>query len=161
MCYATCTPSVTWVEVSGVKIAHSAVWESGGSCGKFSTRVGKTWTSWHPIARRCGIRQAGRCRSPYVGKGTDSDAEQHRSHRLPPQSRTRRLELTPPSSPPESSILTRIIHDDSAASADTRLRRAVSPFSSSTYCTSMPQAFTAPSARLASCLHAFATNLHE
>ena len=39
--------------------------------------------------------------------------------------------------------------------------RAVSPFSPSTYCTSMPQGFTPPSARLASRLHAFATNLHE
>jgi len=49
----------------------------------------------------------------------------------------------------------------SAASADTRLRRAVSPFSPSTYCTSMPQGFTPPSARLASRPHAFATNRHE
>jgi len=57
--------------------------------------------------------------------------------------------------------LTRIIHDASATSADTRLRRAVSPFSPSTYYTSMPQGFTSPSARLASRLHAFATNLHE
>ena len=57
--------------------------------------------------------------------------------------------------------LARIIHEASAASADTRLRRAVSPFSPSTYCTSMPQGFTAPSARLASRLHAFATNRHE
>jgi hypothetical protein len=57
--------------------------------------------------------------------------------------------------------LTRIIHEASAVSADTRLRRAVSPFSPSTYCTSMPQGFTAPSARLASRLHAFATNLYE
>ena len=57
--------------------------------------------------------------------------------------------------------LTRIIHDASATSADTRLRRAVSPFSPSTYCTSMPQSFTPPSACLASRLHAFATNLHE
>src|SRR5882762_337757 len=37
----------------------------------------------------------------------------------------------------------------SAASADTRLRRIVSPFSPSTYCTSMPQGFSFPSARLA------------
>jgi hypothetical protein len=57
--------------------------------------------------------------------------------------------------------LTRIIHEASAVSADTRLRRAVSPFSPSTYCTSMPQGFTSPSARLASRLHAFATNFHE
>jgi len=57
--------------------------------------------------------------------------------------------------------LTRIIHGGSAASAGTRLRRAVSPFSPSTYCTSMPQDFTTPDARLASRLHAFATNLHE
>jgi len=57
--------------------------------------------------------------------------------------------------------LARIIHEGSAASADTRLRRAVSPFSPSTYCTSMPQDFTAPSARLASRLRAFATSLHE
>ena len=58
-------------------------------------------------------------------------------------------------------VLARMIHDASAASADTRLQRAVSPFSPSTYCTSMPQGFTSPSARLASRLHAFATNLHE
>jgi len=57
--------------------------------------------------------------------------------------------------------LARMIHEASAASADTRLRRAVSPFSPSTYCTSTPQGFTSPSARLASRLHAFATNLHE
>ena len=57
--------------------------------------------------------------------------------------------------------LARMIHDASAASADTPLRQAVSPFSSSTYCTSMPQGFTPPSACLASRLHAFATNLHE
>ncbi len=54
-----------------------------------------------------------------------------------------------------------MIHESSAASADTRLRRAVSPFSPSIYCTSMPQGFTPPSARLASHLHAFVTNLHE
>ena len=58
-------------------------------------------------------------------------------------------------------VLARMIHEASAASANTRLCRAVSPFSPSTYCTSMPQDFTAPSARLASRLHAFATNLHE
>jgi hypothetical protein len=58
-------------------------------------------------------------------------------------------------------ILARIIHDASAASVDTRLRQAVSPFSPSTDCTSMPQGFTSPSARLASRLHAFATNRHE
>jgi hypothetical protein len=58
-------------------------------------------------------------------------------------------------------ILARIIHDASAASLDTRLRQAVSPFSPSTDCTSMPQGFTSPSARLASRLHAFATNRHE
>ena len=57
--------------------------------------------------------------------------------------------------------LARMIHEASAVSADTRLRLAVSPFSPSTYCTSMPQGFTSPSARLASRLHAFATNLHE
>ena len=34
-------------------------------------------------------------------------------------------------------------------------------FSPSAYCTSMLQGFTSPSARLASRLHAFATNLHE
>jgi hypothetical protein len=61
----------------------------------------------------------------------------------------------------DGAILARMIHEASAASADTRLRRAVSPFSPSTYCTSMPQGFTPPSARLASRLHAFATNLHE
>ncbi len=55
----------------------------------------------------------------------------------------------------------RMIHEAAAASADTQLWQAVSPFSPSTYCTSMPQAFTAPSARLASRLHAFATNRHE
>jgi hypothetical protein len=60
-----------------------------------------------------------------------------------------------------TSSLTRIIHDTSAASADTRLQRAVSPFTPSTYCTSMPQGFTPPSARLASRLHAFATNRQE
>ena len=54
-----------------------------------------------------------------------------------------------------------MIHEASASSADTRLRRAVSPFSPSTYCTSMPQGFTPPSARLDSRLHAFATNLDE
>jgi hypothetical protein len=59
------------------------------------------------------------------------------------------------------STLARIIHEASATSVDTRLCRAVSPFSPSTYCTSMPQGFTTPSARLASRLHAFATNLHE
>ena len=58
-------------------------------------------------------------------------------------------------------ILARIIHDASAASVDTRLRQAVSPFSPSTDCTSMPQGFTSPSARLASRLHAIATNRHE
>jgi hypothetical protein len=58
-------------------------------------------------------------------------------------------------------VLTRIIHEASAASADTRLQRALSPLSPSTYCTSMPQGFMAPSARLALRLHAFATNLHE
>ena len=42
-----------------------------------------------------------------------------------------------------------MIHESSAVSADTRLRRAVSPFSPSTYCTSMPQGFTSPGARLA------------
>jgi hypothetical protein len=60
-----------------------------------------------------------------------------------------------------ASILDRIIHEASATSADTRLRRAVSLFSPSTYCVSMPQGFTAPSARLASRPHAFATNLYE
>jgi hypothetical protein len=60
-----------------------------------------------------------------------------------------------------SLLIARIIHEGSAASTDTRLRQAVSPFSPSTYCTSMPQDFTAPGARLASRLHAFATNLHE
>src|SRR5262249_52388256 len=40
-------------------------------------------------------------------------------------------------------------HDAFAASADTRLRQSVSSFSPSTYCTSMPQGFTPPSARLA------------
>jgi len=54
-----------------------------------------------------------------------------------------------------------MIHETSAVSADTRLRRAVLPFSPSTYCTSMHQGFTSPSARLASRLHAFATNLYE
>jgi len=54
-----------------------------------------------------------------------------------------------------------MIHEASAASTDTQLRRVVSPFSPSTYCASMPQGFTSPSARLASRLHAFATNLHE
>ena len=49
----------------------------------------------------------------------------------------------------------------SAASADTRMRRAVSPFSPSTYCTSMTQGFTPSSARLTSRLHAFATNRDE
>ncbi|THI88362.1 MAG: IS6 family transposase [Nitrospira sp. CG24A] len=34
--------------------------------------------------------------------------------------------------------LTRVIHDASAASSGTRLRQAGSPFSPSTYCTSMP-----------------------
>jgi hypothetical protein len=58
-----------------------------------------------------------------------------------------------------SVLLARIIHDASAASADTRLRRAVSPFSPSTYCTSMPQDLTPPSARLASRLHAFVPRL--
>jgi hypothetical protein len=62
---------------------------------------------------------------------------------------------------PQDMVLARIIHEASAASLDTRLRRAVSPFSPSTYCTSMPQGFTPPSARFASRLHAFATNLHE
>jgi len=61
----------------------------------------------------------------------------------------------------KSAFLARIIHEASAASLDTRLRRAVSPFTPSTYCTSMLQGFTAPSARLASRLHDFATNLHE
>jgi hypothetical protein len=60
-----------------------------------------------------------------------------------------------------ASVLARIIHEASAVSADTRLRQAVSPFSLSTYCMSMPQDFTAPGARLASRLHAFATNLHK
>jgi hypothetical protein len=54
-----------------------------------------------------------------------------------------------------------MIHEASAVSADTQLRQAISPFSPLTYCTSMPQGFTSPSARLASRLHAFATNLHE
>jgi hypothetical protein len=54
-----------------------------------------------------------------------------------------------------------MIHEASATSVDTRLCRAVSPFSPSTYYTSMPQDLTASSARLASRLHAFATNLHE
>ena len=54
-----------------------------------------------------------------------------------------------------------MIHESSAASTDTRLRRAVSPFSPSTYRRSMPQGFTLPCARLTSRLHAFATNLHE
>ena len=58
-------------------------------------------------------------------------------------------------------ILARIIHDASAASVDTRLRQAVSPFSPSTDCTSIPQGFTSPSARLPWRLHAFATNHHE
>jgi len=62
---------------------------------------------------------------------------------------------------PQDMVLARITHEASAASLDTRLRRAVSLFSPSTYCTSMPQSFTSPSARLASRLHAFATNLHE
>jgi hypothetical protein len=119
MCYATYTPSVRSTKISGVKIAHPAVGESGGHCGKFSTRVGKTWTSRHPIARRCGVRQAGRRRSPHVRKGANPDAEQHRSDRLPPQSRTRSLELTPPSSPPESSIQSR--HLDRPALAFVRL----------------------------------------
>ena len=119
MCYASCTPSLTSIEISGVKIADPAVGESGGSCGKFSTRVGKTWTSWHSVARRRGVWQTGWCRSPYVGKGADSDAEQHRSDRLPPQSRTRCLELTLPSSPPESSIRSR--HLDRPALAFVRL----------------------------------------
>jgi hypothetical protein len=57
--------------------------------------------------------------------------------------------------------LARIIHEPSAASADSLLRQTVSPFSASTYCTSMPQRFTPPSACLVSRLHAFATNLHE
>jgi hypothetical protein len=61
----------------------------------------------------------------------------------------------------KGSYLARIIHEASTASADTQLRRAVSPFSPSTYYTSMPQGFTSPSARLASRLHAFATNRHE
>ena len=54
-----------------------------------------------------------------------------------------------------------IIHDASDASADTQLQRAVSPFRLSTYCWSMPQGFTPPSARLASRLAAFTTNRHE
>ena len=62
---------------------------------------------------------------------------------------------------PDQRYLACIIHEASAASADTRLRRAVSPLSPSTYCMSMPQGFTAPSARLASRQRAFATNLHE
>ena len=52
-----------------------------------------------------------------------------------------------------------MIHDGSAVSADTRLRQAVSPFSSSTYGMSMPQGFTPLSARLASRLHAFLPRL--
>jgi len=40
------------------------------------------------------------------------------------------------------------------------LWRAVSPFSPSTYSTSMPQGFAAPSACPASRLQAIATNLH-
>jgi hypothetical protein len=49
--------------------------------------------------------------------------------------------------------LTCIIHEGSAVSTDTRLRRAVSLFSPSTYYRSMP--------RLASRLYAFTTNRHE
>ena len=45
-------------------------------------------------------------------------------------------------------LLAYITQDVSAASVDTRLRRAVSLFSSSTYCASMPQGFTSTSARL-------------
>jgi hypothetical protein len=62
---------------------------------------------------------------------------------------------------PSQRYLARIIHEASAASTDTRLRRAVSPFTPSTYCMSMPQGFTAPCARLASRLRAFPTNLYE
>ena len=62
---------------------------------------------------------------------------------------------------PNRPNLARMIYEPSAASADTRLRQAFSPFNASTYCTSMPQRFTPPSACLASRLHAFATNLHE
>ena len=55
--------------------------------------------------------------------------------------------------------LARMIHDAAAASADTRLWRgslAVQPFD-----LLHVKAFTVPCARLASRLHAFATNLHE
>ena len=78
-------------------------------------------------------------------------------------------------------VLPRIIHEASATSADTRLRRAVSPSTPSTYCWGLALFFLVPvpggegqappqmaepvpwppSVRLASRLHAFATNLHE
>jgi len=58
------------------------------------------------------------------------------------------------------STLARIIHEALLQSVETRLCRAVSAVQPSTYCTSMPQGFTTPSVRLASRLHAFATNLH-
>ena len=58
-------------------------------------------------------------------------------------------------------VLTRIIHEPSATSVDTRLRQVASPVTPLTYYTSVPQGLTAPSARLASRLHAFAMNLHE
>ena len=41
MCYATCTPSVTWVEVSGVKIAHPSGGESGGAVASFRQELEK------------------------------------------------------------------------------------------------------------------------
>ena len=41
MCYATYTPSVTSREVSGVKIAHSAVGESGGAVASFRQELEK------------------------------------------------------------------------------------------------------------------------
>jgi hypothetical protein len=41
MCYATYTPSVTWVEVSGVKIARPAVGESGGAVASFRQELEK------------------------------------------------------------------------------------------------------------------------
>jgi hypothetical protein len=41
-------------------------------------------------------------------------------------------------------VLARMIHEASAANADTRLRRAVSPFSPSTYCRGLAPFFLVP-----------------
>ena len=57
--------------------------------------------------------------------------------------------------------LARIIHERFCYKRGYAAATAVSPLSPSTYCMSMPQGFTPPSARLASRLHAFATNRHE